>query len=90
MSKIRTVFLRPYDVLLVAYHLNDHVTDLLQQHNDACWCVVVAGCCPHQTHSVHEGSHQLASVIKLGLFQVLELVEQRLQVHVDVLGLGQS
>ena len=72
-----------------AYHLDDHVADLLQEHDDASWGVIEPGVSPDQTHRVQHGAQQGNALIKLRLLEVLKMVTERFQVHVDVLSLCQ-
>ena len=63
----------------------NHVADLLEQDYDAGRGVVVVGVSPDHADGVHHGSEQFLALVELRLFVVLEVVTQRLEVHVDVL-----
>ena len=63
------------------YQFNDEVGDLLHEHDQPRWLLVVGGVGPDETDHVIKGRDAFLQLLELTLLQDLNLTTQWLQVH---------
>lgn len=70
--------------------MHDEIAGLLEQDDDLSGVAVVARVRPDQTNDVHERLEAGDHVCEVGLFEGVEVFDERLQELADVLGFCQS